>query len=50
MDTAPPRDRADAVLRQVEANLVAVRRGEFERLVLARDWALLHQVDAELAR
>ncbi len=32
------------VLARVEANLVAVRRAEFERLVLAREWALAHLV------
>ncbi len=32
------------VLARVEANLVAVRRAEFERLQLARDWALEHLV------
>lgn len=32
------------VLARVEANLRTVRRAEFERLVLARDWAMAHVV------
>ena len=32
------------MLAQLETNLVAVRRVEFERLVLAREWALAHLV------
>ena len=34
----------DEVLARVEANLREVRRAEFERLELAREWALAHVV------
>ncbi len=40
---------APVLLERAEANLAAVRRLEFERLVLAREWALLHQMDPTVA-
>ncbi len=42
--TSAPTASTHRVLARVEANLVAVRRAEFERLVLAREWALAHVV------
>jgi hypothetical protein len=43
MGTAPTVE-SHRVLGRLEANLVAVRRVEFERLVLAREWALAQLV------
>lgn len=44
-----PTKRTHALLRQVEVNLSVVRGAEFERLTLARAWALEHVVtDPEL--
>lgn len=43
MNTAPTL-QTHGVLARVEANLGAVRAAEFERLVLAREWALAHEV------
>lgn len=37
------------VLARVEANLATCRQADFERLELAREWALLHLVDPEAA-
>lgn len=51
MTTTSPTVRTHAVLARVEANLTAVRRAEFERMQLARDWAMEHLVtDPDLLR
>ncbi len=42
--TSTPTASTHAVLARVEANLVTLRAAEFERLVLAREWALAHVV------
>ncbi len=44
MDT-PPATATEAVLACAEDNLAASRRLDFERLRLAREWALLHLLD-----
>jgi hypothetical protein len=41
----PPSPATHAVLDRAEANLAASRRLGFERLRLAREWALLHEMD-----
>ncbi len=43
--TTTPTTHTHGVLARVEANLGEVRRAEFERLVLAREWALTHVID-----
>ncbi len=42
--TTTPTTETHGLLARVEANVTEVRRGEFERLVLAREWALAHVV------
>jgi hypothetical protein len=42
--TTTPTLRTHAVLKRVETNRLAVRSAEFERLVLAREWALAHVI------
>jgi hypothetical protein len=42
--TTTPTARTHGLLARVERNLVRVRGAEFERLTLAREWALEHEV------
>lgn len=42
-----PTSASHEVLALAEANLATTRAAGFERLVLARDWALLHRADPE---
>jgi hypothetical protein len=49
--TIAPTQHTHEVLARAEANLKAVRRAEFDRLRLAREWALAHVVtDPDLLR